>query len=174
MARQRPQRYWSPYACGIGLGLVLLATFVLMGRGLGASGAVASLAAAGADAAVPEHARANAVLGPLIADSEGAPLRSWIVFEVLGIFLGAFLSATLARRLARRVDRGPRIGVRGRLGRAAGGGSLMALGAALAGGCTSGLALTGGALLAVGAWAFMIALFVGGFAVAPFFRRQWL
>ena len=31
-----PQPYWNPYYAGIGLGLVLLAAFILMGKGLGA------------------------------------------------------------------------------------------------------------------------------------------
>ena len=36
----KPQPYSNPYLVGIGLGLVLLAEFVIMGRGLGASGAL--------------------------------------------------------------------------------------------------------------------------------------
>ena len=34
--------------------------------------------------------------------------------------------------------------------------------------------LAGGATLALGSWAFMLALFAGGFAAAYFIRRQWL
>jgi uncharacterized membrane protein YedE/YeeE len=49
----------------------------------------------------------------------------------------------------------------------------MGIGAKLARGCTSGQALTGGALLSVGSWAFMLSVFAGGYAVAYFFRRQW-
>ena len=41
----KPKPYWNPYIAGIGLGLVLLAAFVIMGRGLGASGAFSSAAA---------------------------------------------------------------------------------------------------------------------------------
>ena len=39
VATRAPQPYWNPYLAGFGLGLVLLASFVIMGRGLGASGA---------------------------------------------------------------------------------------------------------------------------------------
>ena len=53
------------------------------------------------------------------------------------------------------------------------GGVLMAFGAALARGCTSGQALTGGALLNVGSWAFMMMVFAGAYAVAYFVRWQW-
>lgn len=61
----------------------------------------------------------------------------------------------------------------GRLVLAFAGGVLMAVGGKLAGGCTSGQALTGGALLNVGSWIFMRMVFAGGYAVAYFFRRQW-
>jgi hypothetical protein len=49
----------------------------------------------------------------------------------------------------------------------------MAVGAAFGRGCTSGQALTGGALLNLGSWAFMMCVFGGAYAVAVFFRRQW-
>ena len=40
-------------------------------------------------------------------------------------------------------------------------------------GCTSGQALTGGAVLSLGSWVFMMAVFTGGYIVAPLVRRQW-
>jgi uncharacterized protein len=49
----------------------------------------------------------------------------------------------------------------------------MGLGAVLARGCTSGIALTGGALLSVGAWLFMLAAFAGAYLAAPAWRRMW-
>jgi hypothetical protein len=49
----------------------------------------------------------------------------------------------------------------------------VAIGAALARGCTSGQALTGGALLNAGSWAFMLCVFAGGYAVARLVRGQW-
>ena len=57
---------------------------------------------------------------------------------------------------------------------AAGGGVLMGIGARLALGCTSGQALTGGALLSVGSWIFMMMVFAGGYAVAPLVKKEWL
>jgi uncharacterized membrane protein YedE/YeeE len=50
----------------------------------------------------------------------------------------------------------------------------MGLGAVLARGCTSGQALTGGALLSVGSWLFMVGTFAAAYLVAPFVRRAWL
>ena len=40
-----PQPYMNPYLAGIGLGVTLLAAFVFVGRGLGASGAFNSVIA---------------------------------------------------------------------------------------------------------------------------------
>ena len=53
------------------------------------------------------------------------------------------------------------------------GGTFMGYGARMARGCTSGLALSGGAVLSLGAWAFMFAVFAGGYALAYFVRRLW-
>ena len=53
------------------------------------------------------------------------------------------------------------------------GGMLMGYGARLARGCTSSQALSGGALLSVGSWAFMFAVFAGGYGLAWFARRLW-
>ena len=49
----------NPYLAGIGLGLVLLASFVLVGRGLGASGAFNSVIAWVVGGVAPDHARSN-------------------------------------------------------------------------------------------------------------------
>ena len=49
----------------------------------------------------------------------------------------------------------------------------MGYGALLARGCTSGQALSGGAVLSVGSWAFMLAVFAGGYGLAWFLRRLW-
>jgi uncharacterized protein len=53
------------------------------------------------------------------------------------------------------------------------GGVLMGFGAKLARGCTSGQALTGGALLAAGSWISIVSCFAAGYAVAPAARRLW-
>lgn len=164
--------YSNPYLAGAGLGLVLLAAFAIMGHGIGASGAAAEVVAAGVNAAAPAHAQSNDYLRPWV-DGGRNGLASWIVLEVLGIFAGAFISAKLAGRVKREVERGPRATNRSRLLWALAGGSLMGFAARLARGCTSGQALTGGALLSVGSWIFMLALFAAGFAVAPLFRKQW-
>lgn len=169
-----PKPYWNPYLSGIGLGLVLLAAFVIMGRGLGASGAFSSLVAVGVDKVAPAHAQSNQFYEEYLGDSSKNPLKDWLVFEVLGVFVGGFISGALGGRIKRSTEKGERISVRNRLIFAFIGGGLMGFGAKLARGCTSGQALTGGALLNVGSWAFMMMVFAGAYAAAYFLRRQWI
>ncbi len=71
------------------------------------------------------------------------------------------------------VDKGPRITDRVRVIAAFAGGAVVGFGARLAQGCTSGQALTGGATMALGSWAFMFAVFGGAYALAWFVRRLW-
>jgi uncharacterized protein len=165
--------YWNPYKTGIMLGLVLLAAFLIMGRGLGASGAFTTSIAYGLEAMKPGHATGNQFFREYMGEEGSGPLSDWIVIEVLGVFIGGMISGALAGRTRRTVEKGRRISVRSRIAYAFFGGVLMGVGSKLARGCTSGQGLTGGALLNVGSWVFMITLFVGAYAVAYLFRRQW-
>lgn len=165
--------YSNPYYVGFGLGLVLLVAFVIMGRGLGASGAVSTVVSVGTATVAPEHAQSNDFFARYLGDGTTNPFKDWLVFEVLGVIIGGFLSGSLAGRVRGKVEKGPRATTRMRMIYAFAGGSLMGFGAKLARGCTSGQALTGGALLNLGSWAFMMAVFAGGYAMAYFVRRQW-
>ncbi len=167
-----PQAYSNPYLAGIGLGLVLLAAFVLVGRGLGASGAFNATVAWLLSLVAPSYARANGFLGDYLA-GDTHPLKAWLVFEVAGVLVGALVSGLLAGRVTSAVEKGPRVSVPARLALAFLGGALMAAGAAFGRGCTSGQALTGGALLNLGSWIFMMCVFGGAYAVAFFLRREW-
>jgi uncharacterized protein len=166
------QPYADPYLAGVALGLVLLAAFVIMGRGLGASGAFASTASGMATLLAPEHAARSPYFARYLADGL-PPWRDWLVVEILGVVIGGGCSAWLAGRLRRTVERGPRLGTSPRLVFAFAGGSAMGLGAVLARGCTSGQALTGGALLSLGSWTFIAAAFGAAYAAAPLLRRLW-
>lgn len=159
--------YSNPYVAGVGLGLVLLLSFVVTGRGLGASGgfgAVASTLAHRAGVSAP-YFDAHLALGGV--------WRDWLVVELAGVAMGGGLSAFFAGRLAATAERGSAVSATRRLAFAGAGGAVMGFGAMLARGCTSGQALTGGALLSVGSWAFMLTAFAGAYAVAPFIRRNW-
>lgn len=172
-AVRAPAPYMNPYVAGIGLGLVLLASYVVMGRGLGASGALSSLVAWFVDLVAPRHAESNEFYRGYLDGGVGHPLKEWLVFEVLGVLVGGFLSGLLAARNVRTVEKGPRVSVRTRFLLAFAGGALMGIGAKLARGCTSGQALSGGATLNAGSWAFMMMVFAGAYATAWAVRRQW-
>jgi len=169
----KSQPYSNPYLVGVGLGLVLLAAFVIMGRGLGASGAMSTLVSVSVETIAPQHAKNNTFYGNYIGDGTTNPLKDWLVFEVIGVLAGGFISGSLAGRVRKGIEKGPRISNRKRLMFAFIGGGLMGFGAKLARGCTSGQALSGGAILNLGSWAFMMMVFAGGYAAAYFFRRQW-
>jgi len=167
----RPRRpYAEPYATGACLGLVLLACFALTGQGLGASGAFASVASGAVAAVAPDTAMHSAYFRSYLQG--GSPWTAWLVVEIIGVLLGAAASAALAGRTRLTFVHAARPSA-GKLFACVTGGLLMGIGAALARGCTSGLALSGGALLSVGAWIFMMALFLAGFLAAPLVRRLW-
>jgi uncharacterized membrane protein YedE/YeeE len=168
----RPARpYANPYLAGVALGLVLLAAFVVMGRGLGASGAFASSAAGVLASVAPERTQANAYFARYLAGQ--GPWLDWLLIEIVGVAIGGFFSALIAGRLRLDVERGPRLSSRARLTTAVLAGAVMGLGAVLARGCTSGQALTGGALLSVGSWLFIGGAFAAAYMVAPLARRAW-
>lgn len=169
---ERAEKFWNPYLAGIALGLVLLTTFLVMGKGLGASGAANRIGVFLAAAVAPGHVAAN----PNLAATKGehaSVLDDWLVFEVLGVFLGGAIGAITAGRFGAKVIRNATTSIGARLAFAFGGGLLMGLAARAARGCTSGQALSGGAVLSVGAWIFMLSVFGGGYASAWFVRRQW-
>jgi uncharacterized membrane protein YedE/YeeE len=165
--------YASPYLAGVGVGLVLLLSFVAMGRGLGASGAFTSVVTAAVETAAPEHAAESGFYARYLGDGTTSPLRDWLVFEIVGVIIGGLASAALAGRVRWTTERGPGISDRRRLVHAFVGGVAMGIGARLARGCTSGLGLTGGATLSVGSWLFVLAAFAGAYAAAPFLRKAW-
>jgi len=161
--------YMNPYLAGIFLGLVLLASFLILGAGLGASGGLARLGAALEAAVAPQHTQASAYFGAWGPDY----LSYYLVFMLLGIFIGGLASAVISRRIHPTVERGQTSGVKKRVIYALVGGILVGFASRLAQGCTSGQALTGGAMLLTGSLVFMVCLFVSGYAAAGFFRGQW-
>ena len=101
------------------------------------------------------------------------PLNYYLVFMFIGTFVGALLSALLANRVRIQVERGAASSMRRRLIYALLGGVIVGFASRLAQGCTSGQALSGGALLLSGSLVFLVCLFASGYATAWFVRRQW-
>lgn len=166
--------FWNPYLAGFALGLVLLASFVLTGRGLGASGTFKHLAGAAFHAVSPTWAEESANIGKFFAEPGRSSLDDWIVWLSVGTALGGAIGAFTARRFHAETVMGPRADKRYRWVLAVLGGAVAGFGAQLARGCTSGQALTGGAQLALGSWAFMFAVFAGAYALAWPLRKQWI
>ena len=170
MARNS-DKFWNPYAAGVALGLVLLATYLAMGKGLGASGASFRLGVWATNLVAPHHAKNVPAMAGTMEDRH--PLDDWLVFEVAGVLVGGVIAAATSGRLKREVLKGATFSTRRRLALAAAGGIAMGFAAKLSRGCTSGQALSGGAIQSVGSWAFMLSVFAGGYALAYFMRRQW-
>jgi uncharacterized membrane protein YedE/YeeE len=169
---QKAQKYMNPYIAGVVLGLILLASIYIAGRGLGASGAIKSSVIATISTIAPNHADNNLYIQEYV-DPEHSPLRSWLVFEVLGMVIGGFLSGLISGRLGVKIDKGPRITNTTRLIFAFAGGLLFAFGAQFARGCTSGSALSGMGVLATGGFISMLAIFGSGYIFAIFAKKLW-
>ncbi|MCB0124184.1 MAG: YeeE/YedE family protein [Caldilineaceae bacterium] len=169
----RPEQpYVNPYVGGALLGVVLFLAFFLTGNGLGASGGLNRLLLVVEDAIAPEHVDRTAYLLTM-AGGDTNPLDSWIVFLTVGTVIGGFFAGWRNGRIKLETNKGPQISSRQRWAMAFIGGTLMGYGARFARGCTSGQALSGGAVLSVGSWAFMFAVFGGGYALAYFVRKLW-
>jgi uncharacterized protein len=175
-ARTRTERlakpYINPYLAGILLGLVLFSAFFLTGNGLGASGGMNRILVFFQDLIAPDHVDRTPYLIAM-AGGDRNPLDNWVVIMTVGVIIGGFVSGLIHGRVKLETNRGPNVPVKVRWVMAFVGGSLMGYGARMARGCTSGQALSGGAVLSVGSWAFMFAVFAGAYALAYTMRKFW-
>ena len=93
------KRYTDPYLAGVGIGLVLLAAYAIAGRGLGASGAFASVVATGMAAVEGQHTvAASPATAPYLTNGLASPLQR---------LAGAGARRCRGRRSRVRVARGP-------------------------------------------------------------------
>ncbi len=171
-AQREAKDYVNPYLAGVILGAVLFAAFFFTGNGLGASGGLNRILVFFEDLIAPGHVDRTPYLLAMAGGSSN-PLDSWVVFVSVGVVLGGFVSGWRNGRVKFETNKGPKVTKGQRWLFAFLGGSFMGFGARLARGCTSGQALSGGAVLSVGSWAFMFAVFGGGYAVAYFVRKLW-
>lgn len=178
--KEKKTKYWNPYIGGVLLGLVLLASNFVSGRGLGASGAIKSAVVASAEAIAPKHAENSKFYQEYNSTHENEdgtksnPLKSWLVLEMLGVLVGGFISGAIAGRLKIKVEHSPRITSKRRLIFALMGGLFFGFGSQLGRGCTSGSALSGMAVLSLGGFITMAAIFGTAYALAYFVRKNWL
>jgi hypothetical protein len=108
---------------------------------------------------------------------ETPPKIDWEVMLVLGIVIGAFVAAWTGGELTGywlppmwESQFGSSIALR--LLAAFMGGALMAFGARMAGGCTSGHGISGALQLSVGSWISLVCFFLGGVPAAMFLFRR--
>lgn len=161
--------FMNPYLAGFGLGLTLLASFLILGAGLGASAGIARIAACCELFISKSHTLSSEYFGGW----GDRPLNYYLVFMLLGTFIGALCSAMLANRVRVQIEKGNKSSAMVRVLFALVGGGLVGFSSRLASGCTSGQAMTGGALLLTGSFVFLICVFVGGYMTALLFRGQW-
>lgn len=156
---------WSPYAVGIGIGILSWITFLFSDKPIGCSTA---------------FSRTSGMLERLI---RGAKVREkpyykkftpeidWEWMLVLGIFFGALISATLSgsfqpvlvpSKWEAAFGSSPAF----RWVASLIGGIVLGFGARWAGGCTSGHGISGTLQLTVSSWLAAICFFIGGIITA--------
>ncbi|MCX6277237.1 MAG: YeeE/YedE thiosulfate transporter family protein [Bacteroidetes bacterium] len=167
-------KYLNPYIGGVLLGLVLLAANFIAGRGLGASGAIKSVVVSTTQTVAPKYAENARFFKEYKEEHSGSPMKNWLVFQMLGVLVGGFVSGAFAGRLKFKVEHSPKITSRRRLIFALLGGIFFGVGSQLGRGCTSGSALSGMAVLSFGGIITMMAIFGGAYALAWFFRKNWI
>ncbi|MGB5177646.1 MAG: YeeE/YedE thiosulfate transporter family protein [Gammaproteobacteria bacterium] len=164
---------FPPVLAGILIGISMLLTFVVAGRGLGVSGTMTRLVATVQHWFLPELTEKSTYFGVYFANG-AHPLEGYLSYLMVGLLAGAFTAAWRCGDLRFEVQRGPRISATGRLVYALAGGAITGFASRLARGCTSGQGLVGAAELSVGSWTFLLCVFIGGFATAWFVRKQWI
>jgi uncharacterized membrane protein YedE/YeeE len=161
---------WSPYLVGGLIGVLSMATFYFSDKPLGVSTSYARIAGLVGNLFSKGHAET------LKFYQDKKPKIEWGVMLMFGIILGAFLAAytggeiTAAWVPALWQERfGP--GVALRSGVAFVGGAIMAYGARLAGGCTSGHGISGALQLSVSSWIAIVCFFAGAVITAMLLYR---
>lgn len=167
----RAEAAWSPYLVGALIGVLSMLTFYFSDKPIGVSTAYARIAGMLGKLFAPRHTRT------LPYYKETRPIVEWEVMLLVGVLMGAFLAAWSGGQLTREwlpplwETRFGADSLSLRLATAFGGGALLAFGARLAGGCTSGHGISGTLQLSVGSWISVICFFLGGMAAAmPLFR----
>lgn len=170
--KQFRKELWSPYIAGIFLGIVGVLAVWLSDSLLGASGAFQNLAGIVGKAIAPglfDNMYFNFIMPAEI---------TWGVMLFVGTILGGFLGALSSGTFKLSVNGdsqwkkifGPQTWKR--WVPAFLGAIILQYGAGIAGGCTSGLAISGGMLLAPAAFLFIAGMFASGIITALIVYRK--
>ena len=163
LKQQISKELWSPYVAGILLGIVGILTVVFAHALLGASGGFENIAAYIGKAISPSNTYFNYIMPAGI---------TYPVILMVGIFFGGTLAALSSGTFKfRTMDDeqwkkaiGKQTWKRWLLLFV--GGIIVEFAAGIAGGCTSGLAISGGMLLAPSAFLFIAGMFASGILTA--------
>jgi uncharacterized protein len=169
-ARNYPGPAWSPYVVGACIGGLSWLTFYFSDKPIGASSFYATVAGFIGKLFAKRRVEALAYF------KENPPRVGWeFVFVLMAIVGGAIAALTNGEFVNEWIPPmwearfGDSIALRAVV--AFGGGILMAFGARMAGGCTSGHGISGTMQLNVASWIAVICFFIGGIAVAvPLFK----
>lgn len=166
-----PEPAWAPYVVGSLIGILVLSTLAFAGQKIGASSAYSDTVGMIGRLIAPQH------IAALPYYQKSKPMIGWTLMIVLGAILGSFLAAWSGGELTGTFLQDMWVA---RFGADSGwlrafvavvGGVLMAFGARMAGGCTSGHGISGTLQLAVGSWVAVICFFIGGIAAAMLMYR---
>lgn len=164
-ARSHPGPAWSPYIVGAGIGVLSWLTFYFSDKPIGASSFYATVAGLIGKLFARRHTEELAYF------KTEPPTVNWGFVFVLATVIGAAVAALTGGGLMNewlpqmwRARFGDSLALRGVIAFA--GGVLMAFGARLAGGCTSGHGISGTLQLNVASWIAVVCFFIGGIAVA--------
>ncbi len=165
-----PGPAWSPYLVGAGIGVLSWLTLYFSDKTIGASSFYAFLAGFLGKRIAPGHTAS------LTYFKDNPPHVSWGFVFVVAIIVGGAIAALTGGEFTNEwlppiweARFGDSVALRA--GVAFSGGMLMAFGARLAGGCTSGHGISGTLQLNLASWITVICIFVGGVAVAlPLFK----
>ena len=160
-----PGPAWSPYLVGAGIGVLSWLTFYFSDKPVGASSFYAQLAGFFGKRIAPRRTAS------LTYYKDKPPKVGWGFIFVVATIAGGAIAALTGGEFANewlpsiwQARFGDSVAVRAAV--AFPGGMLMAFGARLAGGCTSGHGISGTLQLNVASWIAVICIFVGGIAVA--------
>lgn len=161
------RKAWSPYLCGILIGLLQIPAYLFARSFLGSSSSYVKV--------VGHFFSLLGIKTEAFSQFLHSTEFGWQLALVVGIVIGARLSSTLSgsRRKEPSAVWGPQPKAKRYL-TAAGGGFLLIVGARLAGGCTSGHGISGAAQFSASSWIAVSMMFAGGIGFSLLRRRQWL
>lgn len=161
---------WSPYLVGALIGMLSMATFYFSDKPIGVSTGFARIAGMIGKLVAPRHTSS------LKYFDDTKPKIEWEVMLIVGVLVGAFAAAWTGQEITGQwippmwaARFGESLSLR--LAAVFVGGVLVAFGARLAGGCTSGHGISGTLQLSVGSWIAVICFFLGGIATALLMYR---